>query len=799
MYKTRHKIGAEIAVFPSGARWYACMSDGRAHEVHGIYRAYSLRIGVTGVPKQGVSSRFRWLTAFPLVLAIAIAGVTLSDQGRVGAGAREAVFDFYQRIQPRSERADGLKTVFVDIDRKTLEEIGPWPWPRTRLAELVAAANENGAALVVLDTPLSGADPLSPEQIAEIWEIQGNDALATALADAPNHDNVLAAALTAATSVTSLNARVRLRDLNASASERVDLRASEGVVLAEQGQADFLALPRARVATPPALALTEASAAVTVPDLPADADGVVRRAPMHWAVNGVARPALALSAARLAAEADNVAVDVDDTARWGVGPAQKKLFVGDIVIPVYPDGSVRLHLPKRLSATTVPARNVLDGSAEDALAGALVLVGSSVETVTEPVVTASGERPRAVVQAALIDQLLSGAGLIRPVWAAPAEAAAVLLLAILAIFAAQRLSFGFGVAAAFGGALLAFGGSWTLFTSAGLLLDPLPAAAAAFIGAFSVSIGVLFKEILSHDAVRGAVDDSLPPDVIIKLAEADDDAPLKGVRRDVTVLSCEIRCDYENDDTFRDNPKALPKLMRDVGKKIRQKILESGGAVEDIESGRLMGYWNAPMENEQHQQAACATALSLIESLDDLNADLEEAAEISGAPYAPVHLAIGLSAGECTAGAMGAGAHKRYSAVGEPVDVAAMLRSRSKLYGPAVIVDESVYRESHHRFAFLELDLLQYADSERPAHIYALLGNPFIKASPRYRAVDEAQRNILAAYRSGDWAAARDMLERAKELKGANPALYALYANRLDTIEQNGGAPGWTGAESVFL
>ena len=48
---------------------------------------------------------------------------------------RQETFDIYQRWFPR-ERTDS-PVVVVEIDERSLREIGPWPWPRTRLAQLV--------------------------------------------------------------------------------------------------------------------------------------------------------------------------------------------------------------------------------------------------------------------------------------------------------------------------------------------------------------------------------------------------------------------------------------------------------------------------------------------------------------------------------------------------------------------------------------------------------------------------------------------------------------------------------------
>jgi adenylate cyclase len=55
----------------------------------------------------------------------------------------------------------------VAIDERSLKELGPWPWDRSVLAEIVARAAESKAKAVVLDIllaePRSGDDQLARE------------------------------------------------------------------------------------------------------------------------------------------------------------------------------------------------------------------------------------------------------------------------------------------------------------------------------------------------------------------------------------------------------------------------------------------------------------------------------------------------------------------------------------------------------------------------------------------------------------------------------------------------------------
>jgi adenylate cyclase len=58
----------------------------------------------------------------------------------------------------------------VDIDEASLQAYGQWPWPRTRLAELVTRLHEAGATAIAFDVLLAEPDRTSPKAMAQLWK-----------------------------------------------------------------------------------------------------------------------------------------------------------------------------------------------------------------------------------------------------------------------------------------------------------------------------------------------------------------------------------------------------------------------------------------------------------------------------------------------------------------------------------------------------------------------------------------------------------------------------------------------------
>ncbi len=734
---------------------------------------------------------FAWLKALPLlavtgalaVIAIfALAGAQSPD-GRT----RENLFDYFQRLAPAGYDA-GAHFHVVLIDRESVNLVGPWPWPRTVLADLVEAAAQAGAKGVVLTEPADAPDPLSPETIGAFWlEGASDDALARELARLPSTDATLAAAFEGVAGGVGASLTPPVNPAADVALQRADLNKAPWLST-NAGDVDYLALPAARylysfdatlaAAAPPAVAA-----------LAPDPDGVVRRLPLLWALNGDPAAAIALRAAQLSNDDNGITVSVDPSAVQSQGRIARRIAVGDHDLKVAGNTAMRLYIPKRINAPTTSATQLLGRSSNSQLAGKVVLIGRDGE-IGDVVATARGPLAPATVHALAAAQIADGAAAIRPGWAGYIEALGVMILGAAAIMIAQRLQFwqAVGFAAAVSATLVI--GAFFIFASSKLLLDPLAPALALFVGALSVAGGRSIGGALRDDSVRGSFHDTLPEPVMKRLREGETGTVLSGTRREITVLACELRIADEDLETLQDHPDDVTKILAAASIDLRETIIDAGGAADQADGGRVFAYFNAPGDLADHIQAGCATALRLIESMDKINTDLETSSRTRGVQ---VHLAIGVATGLCFAGPMGHGRNNRYSAFGPAVDHATFLRGLSAYYGPAMICDEAVYKETHHQFAYLELDKIKTRDTARPFSIYALIGNPFIKSSKGFRDLDDSHRALLAAYRSGNISEAQDILARIKESPGAKIALFDIYEDRLNAFAADGLPEGWDG------
>ena len=107
---------------------------------------------------------------------------------------RVRTFDTFQAIDPRLKEVRPV--TIVDIDENSLgsPKLGQWPWPRTRIADIITNLTSLGADVIAFDAVLSEPDRLNPDLAAESF---GNldEATREKLKSLPSNDQILAEAV----------------------------------------------------------------------------------------------------------------------------------------------------------------------------------------------------------------------------------------------------------------------------------------------------------------------------------------------------------------------------------------------------------------------------------------------------------------------------------------------------------------------------------------------------------------------------------------------------------------------------
>ena len=311
---------------------------------------------------------------------------------------RNLWFDAFQRAAPR--RVASLPAVIVDIDDQSLQQFGRWPWPRSRLAQLIDATHRLGALAVGLDIIMPEADSLSPQRLLA----ERHDAtpeMRQALAALPSNDAILAQTLR---QVPSVLGRAALID---AAPDIASTNIQTPAIISGASPQPFVAHYEGQIVNLPEL--ESAAHGRGYLNDSRDSDGVVRSMPLVLSVKGALAPTLAVELLRVAT--GQTAYSVRSNGQGIVG-----LQIGTSVIPTDRDGKVRLYYSPGHAARRVSAAAVLRGQlAANGLANQVAIIGASAVGISDVAVTPVGGRMDGVeIHAQLIENILYGTRLIRP-------------------------------------------------------------------------------------------------------------------------------------------------------------------------------------------------------------------------------------------------------------------------------------------------------------------------------------------------------------------------------------------------
>ncbi|MDX2218113.1 MAG: CHASE2 domain-containing protein [Burkholderiales bacterium] len=367
------------------------------------------------------------------------------------AGLRHALFDQYQRIFPRERQS--MPAVIVGIDESALEIAGQWPWPRTRVAELLARIQAQRPAAIGLDITFNEPDRLSPGAIAS--SVPGlPQTVVEQLRALPSHDTVLADQIRASPVVMAL---VGEADAGASA-----LKGIAPLLVDDQVGAALRHYPGYQGSLEH---ITQG--AFTQAVINGDShQGVIRSAPILANVRDTPVPGLSLAMLQAATGSAVLAT----TRRGG----QVEVAVDQLRIPASRDGTFwiwfgRLDRYDRI----VSAGAVLRGEIKpDTFENKLVLIGATGLGLLDYKTTPLGEFvPGVDIHAQMIEQMFDGTFLRRPVWFPAIEISLLLASVMLIRHLAQRVSANRLVLIAVGLALAQLVAGLITFRLAGGLLD----------------------------------------------------------------------------------------------------------------------------------------------------------------------------------------------------------------------------------------------------------------------------------------------------------------------------------------
>lgn len=683
------------------------------------------------------------------------------------------------------------RVIIVDIDEKSLSEVGRWPWSRDVVARLIVELTDRlGAASVGFDIVF--AEPQQSDALGAL------DSLVT-LKPALKND------------IEGLQAQIATefdRD-----NQLAKVLASRPVVLGYYLNQDPTAVSGA---LPPALFRKSQLGDLTldstswqgyggnIPVLQKNADGgyfnpivdddgTVRSIPLLANFNDAYYQSFALG-----------------TLRRALGNPQ--------VIPVFPEGvsadygavevialrspSIELDIPVERGLVSqvqfrarggpgsgayryVSAADVLSGGLKpEDFEGRIVLIGTTAPGLLDLRSTpVNPAYPGVEVHANVISSMLDGQFKLRPEYSQGLLFITVLTVGLVLSLLMPILSASWSLLVALLVLASSIAVNSLLYFQAGLVL---PVAVVLLlvlaIFMFDVAYGYL-AESRSKKQMVNLFGEYVAPELVSEMAANPTQYSMEGESRELTVLFSDVRGFTTISESLQ--PNELREYINEYLTVMSEIIRAHRGTLDKYIGDAIMAFWGAPIADAEHAELATKAAIAMQEEAVKLNQRL------LARSWPTLAIGVGVNTGNMRVGDMGSKIRRAYTVMGDAVNLGSRLEGITKTYGVGVIVGPQT-QVAVPAIAFQELDAVRVKGKNEPVSIYAPLGTRSSLTDASLGLLDR-WNEFLAAFRAQRWQSALDLLQELDGTLVMNTVLKSLYESRIHYFQANPPPACWDG------
>jgi len=724
------------------------------------------------------------------------------------------VYDQRLAIMPKPERNPLHNIVIVDLDERSLQAEGQFPWNRIKVGQLVEKLAEKGALVIGFDITFPEPDRSVRDLLEPVDLQQLNPAFTKTLEEIEpliDADQYFA------------NAMQGLADVVLA----INFNRQETITYNE--------LPESIVAISPALTSSlsledMAGYSGNIPVLQSaargtgnmnqlpDADGVVRRVPLVLRFGNELYPTLSLEMMRVYNFAEQYELV---TTEYGGEEVVRAIRIGrgagafqiptdaraSVLVPYLGRSSLRSneHFPY-VSATDVLRDNEEQGVFENSL----VLVGTSAPGLQDirttpldrvyPGVEVHANMLHALLDSQPVAEVDSGntsteslfAGFQRadavsfpykPDWAPGAQLVVVTVLGLFMALVFPALGATSMAAAAVAMVVIVVWANfqlWSLFNMDFSLVFLL--LLIFLVTAVNLVYGFL-AESQTRKTIKGMFDQYVPPAHIDSMLEDPDNYSFEGESKELSVLFSDIRSFTTISEAL--SASELKTLLNDFFTPVTEIIFKHNGTIDKYVGDMVMAFWGAPLDDSEHRDHAVVAALEMLERVDAMKQEFAERG------YPEVNVGIGINTGFMNVGDMGSTYRRSYTVLGDAVNLGSRLEGLTKFYGIRLLIGEETAKQLD-GFLLRLIDKVKVKGKHNAVECYepiCALGSAGEQLKARVAHYHEA----LDHYHEQRWDEAESILRELAENE-PEALLYRVYLERIATLRETPLPKDWDGA-----
>ena len=603
-----------------------------------------------------------WTTVVILIglLGLRVFDVPLVEQVRL------ITFDKYIQSLP-DKKSD--QVIVINIGEKSLEKLGQFPFPRQTYAQMISDLRNANAGMIGFTFMFPEADRFGGDEIFASW-IKDNGIILSQDADS--------------------NGRSKTAPYIGTAIKGIG------------DPYDYAYTYDGLVTNIPQL--EEQAWGVGLINAAQEVDNITRRIPLISQVNQQLYPSFALEIIRVLQDKKSYTMNVED---YGIV---------DVMIPPYEpmktDANGTIWLNTNYTFTEIEYGEPLPD-----LKGLTVLLGLSAKGIAPQVTTPQGLFYPHRLQASVVQGIMDGSSISRPVWADTLEIGLIALGSSLIILAMTYLSIYYGIAVF--GAIVAASvfSSWYAWNEFQILLDLSASLIIYIILLTSTSFSQFYKQFILRQQIKKQFGTYVSPDLVKQLQKNPGLLKLGGERKEMTFLFMDICGFTPISEHYKNNndPEGLVDLINEFLDKMTKIILNNGGTVDKYMGDCIMAFWNAPLPCDNHAEMAVLSAIQIEEEVSELKRIYED----RGLP--DINVGTGINTGTCIVGNMGSESRFDYSVIGDAVNLAARLEAtaaRNEFIDYKTIISRDTMLQVGSGYTFQDIGQIKVKGKEEKIQIY---------------------------------------------------------------------------------
>ena len=687
-------------------------------------------------------------------------------------------------LKVRTTQARGIdeRIVIVDIDDKSLQSEGRWPWPREKIARMQTNLFEQyGVSAVGFDIVFSEPDSSSGLPVLE--KLAANElkdqpvvlGLIEELRPRLDYDGLMAESLAKGMSVLGYYFNVnrgaeRIATLPKPLFTQDQMGGLGSGFMQAQGFGG--ALPRL---------LEKATAAGFYNSLP-DNDGVIRRMPVMINYQSGYYASLPIMLTQAAMDAKDI--KLANPGGDGLNRFQPHaLDIEGLNVPFDLQGGVLVPYRAQGAYRFVSATDVITGQAPvSQLEGRIVLVGTTAPGLADIRVTPVSEVfPGVEIHASLLSGILDQNLKWKPRQITMLSVVSVVILGLLiGILLPMTTPL---IAASSTLAFLVLVIALDVWAWNALNMDfPLGAPLITVLGLFVANMSYgFFVETRAKGQITKLFGQYVPKELVEEMSRDPDRYNLKGESRDMSVLFSDIR-DFTSISEGL-SASSLAEMLNFYLSSMTRIVQQRRGTIDKYIGDAIMAFWGAPLLDTNHASDAIQAAMQMQRDLDELNPLMKQ----KGWPE--IKIGIGVNSGKMNVGNMGSEFRMAYTVMADAVNLASRLEGLTKQYGLGILVGEDAVAHCPD-IEFMKVDVVRVKGKLHPVTIYEPIG---MKDQIDIAAIKRKQdfEQACAAFLLYDFDVAEDILRKANKRHPCK--LYEVYLERIAHFRESPPPADWDG------